>query len=166
MSAMTAIAADDGEARSYLDLVEALRQEGAAVNEDLRELWRRLVFNVLVSNTDDHLRNHGFVRREAGWRLAPAYDLNPMPTDVRPRVHALAIDATDATASMETVLQVAPMFGLAAGTARTIAGEVARATKTWRAVGAKHGLKKTELERMESAFEHADLALALSLTRG
>jgi serine/threonine-protein kinase HipA len=161
MSAMTAASADDGETNSYLDLVATLRQEGSAVTEDLRELWRRLVFNVLVSNTDDHLRNHGFVRDELGWRLAPAYDLNPMPTDVRPRVHALAIDETDATSSMDTAFEVAPMFGLSKPDARSIAHEVASVTRDWRAVGATFGLKKRDLDRMESAFEHADLATAI-----
>jgi len=79
LSAMTALGAADNDRRSYLEIVEFLRREGSRVDADLRQLWRRLVFNVLVSNTDDHLRNHGFLRDEAGWRLGPAYDLNPVP---------------------------------------------------------------------------------------
>ena len=63
--------------RSYLEIAEFLRREGAKVDEDLCQLWRRIVFNMLISNTDDHLRNHGFLRGRKGWRLAPAYDLNP-----------------------------------------------------------------------------------------
>ena len=160
MSAMTALSADDGEAHSYLDIVEALRQEGSRAKDDLRELWRRLVFNILVSNTDDHLRNHAFVRDDVGWRLAPAYDLNPMPTDVRPRVHALAIDETDPTSSIETAFEVAAKFGLSKGDARTISREVARGASKWRDVGAKFGLKKNDFARMASAFEHRDLELA------
>jgi len=113
-----------------------------------------------VSNTDDHLRNHGFLHDGVGWRLAPAYDLNPMPTDVRPRVHALAIDETDATASMDTVREVAPRFGLGTKVARQIAHEVAAAVRAWRSAGKKHGLKPKELDRMASAFEHRDLAQA------
>ena len=120
-SAMTALSADENQTRSYLDLVDALRREGAQPDADLQEVWRRLVFNVLVSNTDDHLRNHGFLHDGIGWRLAPAYDLNPMPTDVRPRVHALAINETDTTASMEAVFEVAPKFGLRIAAARQVA---------------------------------------------
>jgi serine/threonine-protein kinase HipA len=160
MSAMTALSADDGEAHSYLEILEALRREGSRVTEDARELWRRLAFNILVSNTDDHLRNHGFLRERSGWRLGPAYDLNPMPTDVRPRVHALAINELDATASMHTAFEVASSFGLTSRDARKVAREVARAVRTWRVVGARLGLKPRELVRMESAFEHEDLAIA------
>lgn len=160
MSAMTALSADDNEARSYLDIADALRREGSEVTTDLRELWRRLVFNVLVSNTDDHLRNHGFLHDGVGWRLAPAYDLNPMPTDVRPRVHALALDEADATASMETAFNVAPRFGITAADARRIARDVGAAVRRWRAVGGTFGLKRRDLDRMESAFEHRDVAMA------
>ena len=96
MSALTAIEGSDDEMRSYLEIAEFLRREGLEVKEELRQLWRRIVFNMLVSNTDDHLRNHGFLRERNGWRLSPAYDLNPVPVDVKPRVHALAIDETEA----------------------------------------------------------------------
>jgi serine/threonine-protein kinase HipA len=160
MSAMTALSADENQMQSYLGIVDALRREGARPAQDLRELWRRLVFNVLVSNTDDHLRNHGFLHDGVGWRLAPAYDLNPMPTDVRPRVHALAINDTDATASMDTVWEVAPRFGFVTKEARQIAHEVAAAARTWRSAGKQHGLKPKDLDRMASAFEHEDLARA------
>jgi len=160
MSAMTALSADDNEARSYLDIVDALRREGSRAAADLRELWRRLVFNVLVSNTDDHLRNHGFLHDGAGWRLAPAYDLNPTPTDVRPRMHALALDETDTTASMETTFEVAPKFGIGLAEAHRVAREVAGVVGNWRAAGNRCGLKPRELERMESAFQHEDLARA------
>jgi serine/threonine-protein kinase HipA len=160
MSAMTALSADDGTLHSYLELAEALRREGSRVTEDLRELWRRMVFNVLVSNTDDHLRNHGLLRDRSGWRLAPAYDLNPSPADVTRRAHALAIGEVDAE-SMEAAFQVAPSFGLSISAARMIARDVARAVKRWRSVGAKCGLTRRELDRMESAFEHEDLEVAV-----
>jgi serine/threonine-protein kinase HipA len=113
-----------------------------------------------VSNTDDHLRNHGFLRDELGWRLAPAYDLNPTPADVRPRVQTLAINETDATSSLETAFEVAAQFGLAPAEARAIAREVGKAMRRWRAVAAKFGLKPRDLDRMESAFEHHDRDLA------
>ena len=160
MSSMTALSANDNESHSYLELIDALRREGSRVTDDLRQLWRRMVFNILVSNTDDHLRNHGFIRDDVGWRLAPAYDLNPTPTDVRPRVHALAINEADGTSSLETALEVAPSFGLTASEARTVAREVGRAVRGWRSIGVKFGLKPRDLERMESAFDHPDLELA------
>lgn len=160
MSATTALSADDNEARSYLDVADALRQMGSRAREDLRELWRRLAFNVLVSNTDDHLRNHGFLF-EAGWRLGPAFDLNPMPTDVRPRIHALALNDTDTAASLETAFEVAPRFGLARAEAQKIAKEVARAVRSWRKLAGAMGIKPREISRMESAFEHRDAELAV-----
>ena len=74
------LGANDNETRSYLEIADAIRRYGASPAADLRQLWRRMLFNVLISNTDDHLRNHGFLYIEgAGWRLAPAYDLNPVP---------------------------------------------------------------------------------------
>jgi serine/threonine-protein kinase HipA len=161
MSALTAIEGTDNETRSYLELVDALRRGGSDVETDLRELWRRVVFNILVSNTDDHLRNHGFLRDPVGWRLGPAYDLNPMPIDVRPRVHALAIDETDTSGSLETALSVAPAFGIAkVGDARAIARKVGGAVAKWREVAATYGIGKREAARMESAFEHDDLRAA------
>jgi serine/threonine-protein kinase HipA len=156
MSALTALGAADGDARSYLEIVEVLRREGSQVDRDLRQLWRRVVFNVLVSNTDDHPRNHGFVRDARGWRLSPAYDMNPVPLDVKPRVLALAIDEVDGTASLETAMAVAPAFGIASAEARGIAGEVGRAVARWRQAAAKCGITRREVERMESAFEHGD----------
>ena len=162
MSALTAVRGRDNDARSYLDIVDALRREGSRVETDLRQLWRRVVFNILVSNTDDHLRNHGFLRETSGWHLAPAYDLNPMPVDVKPRIHALAIDETDPTASLETALFVAPAFGIArTAEARAVAYDVGTAVASWREVSAKVGINSSQIERMESAFEHDDLRAAL-----
>ena len=74
----------------------------------MEALWRRLVFNILISNTDDHLRNHGFLYTgQTGWRLSPAYDLNPMPVDLKPRVLSTAITEDDATASLPLAIEVA-----------------------------------------------------------
>src|SRR3546814_3933585 len=85
ISALTALGAADGDTRSYIELLDLIRQNGALPETDAQEIWRRMVFNILISNTDDHLRNHGYLRDPAGWRLAPAYDLNPMPVDVKNR---------------------------------------------------------------------------------
>ena len=161
ISAMTALSANDGEMRSYIELAEALRREGSSPALDLTELWRRLVFNVLISNTDDHLRNHGFLRDRAGWRLAPAYDLNPMPPDVRPRIHALAINEVDPSSSMESAFEASKAFGLSTDDARRAAHEVATVVRSFRDEGTKYGLGRKDLDRMAPAFEHRDLELAL-----
>jgi serine/threonine-protein kinase HipA len=161
LSAMSMLGARDNEPHSYLEFVDALRQHGAGPNEDMRALWRRIVFNILISNTDDHLRNHGFLFPSAsGWRLAPAYDLNPAPTDIKPRVLTTLITLDDGTASLELALEVAEYFKLDLKEARKIIREVGKATGTWRAEAKKIGLAKSEIERMSSAFEHADAKAA------
>jgi serine/threonine-protein kinase HipA len=160
ISALTALGAADGDTRSYVELVDILRQDGAQPDGDAAQLWRRMVFNILISNTDDHLRNHGYLRSRDGWRLAPAYDLNPMPTDVKPRIHALTLNEDDDEASLDTALSVAGAFGLKLDEAKRIAGEVAAATRTWRDAAARQGLTAAQVERMESAFEHVDLEKA------
>jgi serine/threonine-protein kinase HipA len=152
MSAMTALdATDHGEQRSYLELADVLRQEGAMPDVDLRQLWRRIVFNILVSNTDDHLRNHAFLRDAQGWRLSPAFDMNPCPVDVKRRIHVLAIDELDGTASLETAHRVAPQFGLSKNEAQNIATEVGAAVARWRESAKAHKLKSSEIDRMSSA---------------
>ena len=162
ISALTALAATDGEARSYLELLDLLRTDGAAPERDAAQLWRRMVFNVLISNTDDHLRNHGYLREPDGWRLAPAYDLNPMPVDVKPRHHALTLDEADDASSIATALAVAGQFGVKPATAKAIAAEVGAAVLAWRQVAAEQGLTSAQIERMASAFEHDDLAQAVA----
>ena len=163
LSAMSMLGATDHEVRSYLEFVDALRQHGAAPKADMHELWRRIVFSILISNTDDHLRNHGFLYEDtAGWRLAPAYDLNPVPVDIKPRVLSTAIDLDDPTASLDLALSVADYFELGAEEARQVAREVATATATWRAEAAALGISQSDVNRMASAFEHVDLDAASS----
>ncbi len=164
LSAMSMLGADDNETRSYLEFVDALRRYGAAPKHDIQMLWRRIVFNILISNTDDHLRNHGFLYDGTnGWRLAPAYDLNPVPVDIKPRILSTAINLDDGTASLELALTVAEYFGLNAERARAIAAEVGEAVADWRKEAAQLGLKGSEIDRMASAFEHGDLRQARSL---
>ena len=127
----------------------------------MEELWRRLVFNILISNIDDHLRNHGFLYAgQEGWRLSPAYDLNPVPTDIKPRILATAINEHDNTASLALALEVAGYFELDAATARKVAAQVGKTVSRWRDEATRHGLTKQEIGRMASAFEHEDLRLA------
>ena len=164
LSAMSMLGASDNESRSYLEFVDALRRYGACPKQDMHELWRRIVFNILISNTDDHLRNHAFLYTGPdGWRLTPAYDLNPVPTDIKPRVLTTAIDLDDGSASLGLAMSVVGYFELDENKAQVIAAEVGRAVATWREEAARMGLTQAEIDRMASAFEHEDLREALSL---
>jgi serine/threonine-protein kinase HipA len=161
LSAMSMIGSKDNETRSYMEIVDALRQHGAAPKADMGALWRRIVFNILISNTDDHMRNHGFLYDGPdGWRLSPAYDLNPTPTDIRPRILSTAINEADNTASLAVAMAAAGYFELGDKKAHAIAAEVGKAVATWRDEAARHGIKKTEIDRMASAFDHQDIQQA------
>ncbi len=164
LSAMSMLAAGEHEPHSYLEIADAIRQHGAASSRDLAQLWRRIVFSVLISNTDDHLRNHGFIYvGTPGWALSPAYDMNPVPLDVKPRFLATSIVFDDSTAALELAFEVAQDFGLKPKNAEIITSEIARAVATWRGVAARRGLSGNDIERMASAFEHEDLRAALAL---
>ncbi len=158
LSAMSMLGARDNEQHSYLEMAYALAQNGASPKEDMAELWRRIVFTIMISNTDDHLRNHGFVyERFKGWRLSPVYDVNPTPIDVKPRILSTAIDFDNTSASLQTALEVAKDFRLSKIETYEIVKEVTGAVLEWRKVASEFGLTKQELDRMASAFEHDDL---------
>jgi len=164
LSAMSMLDAVDQEARSYLEIAEILRRFGASTRRDLRELWRRMVFNVLISNTDDHLRNHGFVYAgRGGWCLSPAYDLNPIPVEIKPRFLSTAIgeDPHDTSASLELAFEVSAYFDLEDDEARAVAREVADVTMQWDDRASTAGIAGSEIDFVRSAFEHEDLGLAL-----
>ena len=165
LSAMSMLEASDNELHSYLEFVDALRRHGASPTRDMHELWRRIVFNVLISNTDNHLRNHAFLYTSSDrWRLAPAYDLNPVPTEIKPRILTTAIDLDDGSASLDLAMSVVGYFELDESKAYEIAARVGLAVQTWREEAAQMGLTRTEMERMASAFEHEDLKAAISLS--
>jgi serine/threonine-protein kinase HipA len=152
VSAMTMLEASDGEQRSYLEIAEVVDTTSARATEELRQLWRRIVFSVLISNTDDHLRNHGFLHERGDvWRLAPAFDLNPNP-EPGPKYLSTAIDATDDTASLASAIAVAEFFRLPDAQARATSRDVAAAVSRWRDVAGSHQLSPTEITSMEPAF--------------
>lgn len=164
LSAMSMLGANEREPHSYLEIADAIRQHGGTPKKDLSELWRRMVFNVLISNTDDHLRNHGFLYAGlTGWRLAPAYDLNPVPTHIKPRVLSTSIDGKDGNASLELAFGVSEYFEVPVAEAKKIAAEVGRAVERWRNEAAGMGLSSKEINLMGSAFEHKDLESALGM---
>jgi len=164
LSAMSMLGANENETHSYMEIADLLARYGAQPAADRRQLWRRMVFNVLISNTDDHLRNHGFLYQHGcGWTLAPAFDLNPRPLDLSPRVLNTTIGLDDPSASLELALENAAYFDLDAHEARTIAREVADATAMWQKEAEHIGLTRHQSERMATAFEHADSSRARTL---
>lgn len=164
LSALSMMGLKDGEQASYPELMDALAAVGADVGADASELYRRMVFNVLVSNVDDHLRNHGFLwTGKDGWRLSPAYDINPTPTDLRQRVLATGIEPGAHDCDLGLVLRVAGYFNLSATEARETVKAVAMVTATWREAAQRRGAPAAEIRRMQSAFEHDDLTAALAL---
>jgi serine/threonine-protein kinase HipA len=157
LSAMSMLGAKDNEQHSYLEMAYALAQYGSAPNQDMEELWRRIIFTVLVSNTDDHLRNHGFLyKRHKGWQLSPAYDINPTPIEIKPRILSTAIDFDNPSASIDTALSVIDEFRIKKNHANEIIQEVSAAVNQWQKIAVRYGLEKKEIERMASAFEHED----------
>jgi serine/threonine-protein kinase HipA len=163
-SAMTMLEATDGDQRSYLEIAAVIEERSPAATAELRQLWRRMAFSVLVSNTDDHLRNHGFLHEHGdAWTLSPAFDLNPNP-DPGPKDLSTAIDFTDTRASVNTLMNVAAYFRLDASTAREVLAQVTRAVAGWRGVAEAHGLGRQDCDVMAPAFEHAESAQAHALT--
>lgn len=162
LSAMSMLGASDGQQRSYLEIAEILMRYGASPEADMEELWRRIVFSILISNTDDHLRNHGFIYvGQPGWRLSPVYDVNPTAVETKARILSTTIDLDDGTASLDLALSVADDFRLTAERARRIIGEVAKSVSEWRSVADGFGLGKPEINRMKSAFEYSEMEKAL-----
>lgn len=162
LSAMSALQARDNEPHSYLEIADAIRQMGASPKFDLQALWRRMIFNILISNVDDHLRNHAFLYSDsAGWTLSPAYDLNPTPIDIKPRVLSTAIDLIDSSASLDLAFNVGAYFEVSHAEMKQIAKEVGLAAAGWQSTAKKLKIAKREIDRMASAFEHEDLKKAI-----
>jgi serine/threonine-protein kinase HipA len=162
LSALSMMGLSDGERASYPEIVDMLSQYGAQATSDAHELYRRVVFNVLISNDDDHLRNHGFLwQNTKGWTLSPAYDLNPVPVDQRQRILTTKISLDDGTCDIDLVVDVAGYFALSTKDAKSLIKEVAHTTQGWRSVANALGAPKAEIDRMASAFEHDDLKKAL-----
>jgi serine/threonine-protein kinase HipA len=164
LSAMAMTGFRDGERGSYPEIVDALARHGARAKQDAHALYRRVAFNVLISNVDDHLRNHGFLWLDRnGWSLSPAYDLNPTPIDVKARILTTNIDLDEGTCSLDLLESASEYFDLSLAAARGIIKEVALATSKWREVAKKAGAPRAEIDRMSTAFEHDDLNRALAL---
>ncbi|MBX7121281.1 MAG: type II toxin-antitoxin system HipA family toxin [Opitutaceae bacterium] len=164
ISANSLLGLPHGEHGAYTLLADGIRQFGDNVAGDLRELWRRLVFSLLASNYDDHLRNHGFLMRTVGkWSLSPAYDLNPVPEIERAQMPKTAISEETAESSIEAALEAAPRFGLKPAAAKAIVREVHAVVADWRKAAKKLRIPARTLNAYASAFEHPQMDEAAKL---
>ena len=153
-SAMTMLGYTDGKADamagvSYLHIAEFIMRHGARPNQDLEELWRRIVFNICISNSDDHLRNHGFLLTPKGWILSPAFDINPIPNSTGLNLniseHSNALD-------LDLAREVAELFRVQEEKREEIIEQVTGAVSNWHEIAAKIGISRSEMERIGKAF--------------
>ncbi len=150
------------EGHSYAEVAVAIRQCSSQYFGALRDLWKRIVLAVLISNRH-HLRNYGILLPDlSGWRLAPMYDINPKPIDIMPKHTPIFLNNKCEPISLELVLSVSEEYGFSLQEAKKIAKEIAKVTSNWRNEAKVLGIKESEIERMTSAFEHNHLRLALS----
>lgn len=155
-SAMTMLGYKDGQdhadGASYLELVEFIQSNGANVAQDLEQLWRRIVFSICVTNTDDHLRNHGFILTNRGWLLSPAYDINPVETGTGLKLN---ISDEDNSLDLDLAMEVAEFFRLSEERSTEIIEEVKTAVRSWKKVATKYGISRSEQELKAMAFRGA-----------
>ncbi|MFA5296856.1 MAG: HipA domain-containing protein [Lutibacter sp.] len=156
-SAMTLLGHTDGQdysdGVSYLELVEFISNNGANVEEDLKQLWRRIVFSICVSNTDDHLRNHGFILTNKGWILSPAYDINPVENGTGLKLN---ISENDNALDLDLALEVSVYFRLEKKEAVNIINEVKNAVSNWSVIANKLGISRAEQEIKAKSFSRVD----------
>lgn len=152
-SGVTLLEARDGAPRSYVEMAERIEEESSDPTEDVQQLWRRIAFGILISNTDDHLRNHAFLRSErSGWRLSPAFDINPNPEPVS-RQLATPIDDGVFDADLDLLLDAAPVyFRLTRTEALAVLCEVREVVGRWAETAESHGLPGDEIDQMTPAF--------------
>ena len=157
-SAITMLGYKDGQdyrdGASYLEIVEFISTHGANVERDLEELWRRIIFSICVTNTDDHLRNHGFILTDRGWILSPAYDINPNEEGAG---LSLNISENDNSLDLDLAMEVREYFRLDSTKADNIITEVKKAVGSWRKTATRYGLTKSEQEIKAIAFQKAEL---------
>ncbi len=145
LSAMSLLGLNDGDAATYTDIAECIRMYSSAPTADLHELWRRIVFGVMIGNLDDHLRNHGFLYdSDDKWRLSPAYDLNPVPLEEMVRELTTWISDEGPEAELDLAYRAAPFFALKDEEAARIAGEVAAGLRGWRDLARQFGMSAAD----------------------
>lgn len=153
VSAMSLLGLNDGDTATYTDIAECIRMYSSVPIEDLHELWRRIVFGVMIGNLDDHLRNHGFLYDEDGkWRLSPAYDLNPVPLEEKLRELTTWISDEGPEATVGLARRTAPFFALRDSQAEQIIAEVSQVTANWRETARQLGMSAADIAAYASAF--------------
>jgi len=141
---------DNTDGVSYLDVASFIKSYGASPKSDLIELWKRIVFNMAVSNTDDHLRNHGFILTESGWVLSPLYDVNP---NIYGNTLSLNVTTDDSSVSFELAVSTAEYYGVGIHDAKSIVSDICKAvSENWKTLAANYGLSKAAVDYMEPAF--------------
>ena len=151
MSAMTLLSARDGVVHDYVEIAEAMTELSASPTADLHELWRRIAFSIAINNTDDHLRNHGFLHRRGGWHLSPVFDVNPNPDEATQRQTGVA-GAVDRAESLEALHGLASDFDLDRDEADRVLDEVTGAVSSWRDAALANGIDSTEIKLFTGAF--------------
>ena len=154
LSAMSMLNAIDNDdiTHSYMEIADVIRQYGCSPKQNLIELWKRIIFSIMISNTDDHLRNHGFLyESEKGWRLSPLYDINPNPQNNG--VLTTYISENDNSADIDLAMSVVEYFGLKNKEAKTIVDEVKNSVQKWTDVAKSFGINRSEIEQMKVAFK-------------
>lgn len=156
-SAMTLLQRTDGDdpskGASYLELAQFIAKQGVQPDQDLEQLWRRIVFYICISNVDDHLRNHGFILQPNGWTLSPAFDINPVPSGEGLKLN---ISESDNAQDLELAKDVARYFRIKPDRTEKIIDEVISAVKTWKKEATNIGISLAEQDRMKRAFRIAD----------
>jgi serine/threonine-protein kinase HipA len=152
---------------SYTEIVDAIRQYGADAKGDIEELWRRIAFSVLITNVDDHLRNHGFTHLSKGqWRLSPAFDINPFPEREREReLKTWISEEAGPQATVDALMSISEYCGLKLERALQVLAKVEGAVAGWRKAGRKLGMSNRELEQFADAFEHRERGVAQAILK-
>jgi serine/threonine-protein kinase HipA len=157
---MLGVEVTEADIHTYTEILDAIRVHGAEVQTDIEELWRRIAFSILITNTDDHLRNHGFLHEDREfWRLSPAFDINPSPERVRELKTWISEDAGPEM-TIDALMSVIAYFRIKPARAKEILSEVAHAVDNWYEAGRDLGMSDDELEPFADAFEHSERAAA------
>ena len=154
---MTMLGKKDGanatDGNSYLEIASFLKANGAKPKRDLRELWKRIVFSMAVSNTDDHFRNHGFVLSDEGWELSPLYDVNP---DIYGEYLSLNVDSDNSSIDFNLAIDAAPFYGIEEQATELVVSIKNIVRDNWQLLAAKYGISRGEIDRMRPAFRECE----------
>jgi serine/threonine-protein kinase HipA len=151
ISAMTLIQGRDGETRDYIEIAEALTDSGSNVRNDLVELWRRIAFSIAINNTDDHLRNHGFLRQRSGWSLSPIFDVNPNPDITATRSTSINFESNP-DQTLAALFEAAPIFGVSRDRASEIWDQVRTGVNGWKDAAIANNVSDSDIRRFEAPF--------------